>query len=95
MSKSEERIRQRAYEIWEQEGRPNGNDLKHWLAAFEEIGSAPVKKPRKALSANKDALVAPSKQAVKPKASRASSTPADKQVKAVKAATKKPKSAKA
>ncbi len=37
----EEQIRKRAYEIWEQEGRPHGEDLKHWLKAFEEIGSRP------------------------------------------------------
>lgn len=35
----EKQIRKRAYEIWEQEGRPHGEDLKHWLKAFEEIGS--------------------------------------------------------
>lgn len=39
MSKDEDRIRQRAYEIWEREGRPHGEELKHWLSAFEELGS--------------------------------------------------------
>jgi hypothetical protein len=33
----EEAIRQRAYEIWEQEGRPEGRDLTHWLRARTEI----------------------------------------------------------
>lgn len=33
----EERIRQRAYEIWEQEGRPDGRDREHWLRAEAEI----------------------------------------------------------
>lgn len=37
MATHEERIRQRAYEIWEQEGRPHGDDLKHWMQAFKEI----------------------------------------------------------
>ncbi|MGO9418684.1 DUF2934 domain-containing protein [Roseiarcus sp.] len=30
-------IRDRAYEIWEQEGRPEGRALNHWLRAKWEI----------------------------------------------------------
>jgi hypothetical protein len=33
----ERRIRIRAYEIWEQEGRPEGRDVDHWLQAKWEI----------------------------------------------------------
>jgi len=36
MSK-EDRIRRRAYEIWEREGRPHGRDWDHWVKAAEEI----------------------------------------------------------
>jgi hypothetical protein len=32
-----ERIRQRAHEIWESEGRPHGRALIHWLRAEAEI----------------------------------------------------------
>ena len=32
-----ERIAQRAYSLWEQEGRPHGRDLDHWLSAQAEI----------------------------------------------------------
>jgi hypothetical protein len=32
-----ERIRQRAYAIWEHEGRPQGCDLTHWLRAEHEV----------------------------------------------------------
>lgn len=52
MASNEDRIRQRAYEIWEQEGRPHGEDLKHWLRAFQEFGASPktdaqpARKPR-------------------------------------------------
>lgn len=35
----QERIRERAYALWEQEGRPEGDDLRHWVAALEEFGS--------------------------------------------------------
>jgi hypothetical protein len=30
-------IRERAYALWEQEGKPNGHDLDHWLRAETEI----------------------------------------------------------
>ena len=36
-----QRIEQRAYEIWENEGGPHGRDVDHWLRAEAEItGSA-------------------------------------------------------
>lgn len=32
-----DRVRQRAYEIWEREGRPEGRAAEHWDLAREEI----------------------------------------------------------
>jgi hypothetical protein len=32
-----ERVRQRAYEIWEREGRPEGREQEHWEQAEREI----------------------------------------------------------
>jgi len=61
MAVNEDRLRQRAYEIWEQEGRPHGEDMKHWLRAFQEIASSteadgqPVKKPRSKKAGEADA----------------------------------------
>ena len=48
-------IRQRAYAIWEEEGRPHGREWDHWVLASEEIlsraptmiESTPAPKPRK------------------------------------------------
>jgi len=38
---SAEAISRRAYELWEKDGRPDGNDLRHWLQAEQELrGSA-------------------------------------------------------
>jgi hypothetical protein len=31
------RIRERAYQIWEQEGRPIGRHVDHWLRAEQEL----------------------------------------------------------
>ena len=35
----ERRIRDRAYSIWEEEGRPEGRDVDHWLRAAQEIAA--------------------------------------------------------
>jgi hypothetical protein len=37
----DERIRQRAYEIWEREGRPHGREAEHWRKAAEELAEPP------------------------------------------------------
>jgi DUF2934 family protein len=33
----EERVRERAYEIWEREGRPADKSVEHWLKAEADI----------------------------------------------------------
>lgn len=35
----EQRIRERAYRIWEEAGRPEGKAVEHWLQAEAEIAS--------------------------------------------------------
>lgn len=42
------KIEQRAYELWETDGRPMGRDVEHWLRAEAELnGQLPVPvKPR-------------------------------------------------
>jgi hypothetical protein len=39
-SNAAEKIRQRAYEIWEAEGRPHGRQMEHWLHAEAECQQA-------------------------------------------------------
>jgi Protein of unknown function (DUF2934) len=36
----EQALRERAYAIWEREGRPDGKDLDHWLRAEAELIAA-------------------------------------------------------
>jgi hypothetical protein len=38
MDTTAERVRQRAYELWEQSGKPEGSDMDFWLQAEREIG---------------------------------------------------------
>jgi hypothetical protein len=40
----EERIRQRAYEIYEQQGHQEGRHLEHWLQAEQELLGGPPSK---------------------------------------------------
>jgi hypothetical protein len=44
-------IRLRAYEIWENEGRPLGREHDHWLRAETELSLAPEPQPVKPKSA--------------------------------------------
>lgn len=55
MSENEEHIRRRAYEIWEQEGKPQGEDLNHWVCALQEIGAKAESQPGKAAAPAKKA----------------------------------------
>lgn len=34
--RKEDRVRTRAYELWEKEGRPHGKDKEHWVEAERE-----------------------------------------------------------
>ena len=38
----EERLRERAYAIWEREGRPDGQAERHWAQAEAELGGTPA-----------------------------------------------------
>jgi Protein of unknown function (DUF2934) len=49
--KREQAIRERAYAIWEQEGRPDGKDLDHWLRAEAEIIAATAQQASPSLTA--------------------------------------------
>jgi hypothetical protein len=62
----QDRIRQRAHEIWEKAGRPEGAHQEHWEQATAEVEGA-VAKPKKAA---KKADAKPAKAAAKPKAAK-------------------------
>jgi hypothetical protein len=68
----EQEIRHRAYELWEQEGKPHGDDLRHWLKALEQFGNGaapPAKSKRKARpKASAEIPAETATQAKKPKA---------------------------
>lgn len=73
---SDERIRQLAYEIWHSEGRPHGQDKRHWEMAAKlvetETGKVPSKPraPRKPKAALEQvAAPAATTAATKPRAS--------------------------
>ncbi len=39
---TDERVRERAYQLWEAEGKPEGQDVEHWMRAREEIETFPT-----------------------------------------------------
>lgn len=43
----DERIRQRAYELWEREGYPEGREFEHWMQAKMDVASedSPLTEP--------------------------------------------------
>lgn len=41
-----QQIAQRAYEIWEREGKPTDKEQEHWLRAEEELRSKDLKKQK-------------------------------------------------
>jgi len=45
-----ERIRKRAHEIWEEEGRPEGREYSHWLRARADIQTEDGDKPKRSES---------------------------------------------
>jgi len=47
----EDRIKRRAHQIWEEEGRPDGRHDEHWMRALEEFADEPVVLPGGATSA--------------------------------------------
>jgi hypothetical protein len=65
----EESVRIAAYYIWEKEGRPDGEDLRHWYLAIAELSSDGTSQPKRA--AKKASIAKPKKiSATKPKSNR-------------------------
>ncbi|WP_236898206.1 DUF2934 domain-containing protein [Devosia sp. SL43] len=56
----EDQIRQRAYQLWEADGCPEGQDQAYWFKAMAEIASAAIA-----------TIKPPRKRTVKPKAAKA------------------------
>lgn len=87
-SDQESRIRQRAYEIWQREGRPEGREAEHWRRAEAEItaeaGAAADQTPDRAAAGSKPqsepsstatAPVRSRRAGVKPEGGRPSASP--------------------
>ena len=49
-----ERVRQKAYELWEKEGRPEGKHEDHWHQATREDGVAGTSAPNGSLTPDPD-----------------------------------------
>jgi len=66
---AEESVRIAAYYIWEKEGRPDGEDLRHWYLAIAELSSNGASPPKRA--AKKTTVAKPKKvSATRPTSNR-------------------------
>jgi hypothetical protein len=69
---AEESVRIAAYYIWEKEGRPDGEDLRHWYLAIAELASNGTSLPKRA--AKKARIAKPKKiSSTRPKSDRTTS----------------------
>lgn len=82
MSTNEKRIREFAYQIWESEGQPQGQEARHWemahkLAQAEALGPAKSEASKAPKAAAKPAAKPIAKEAAakKPRAPRKPATP--------------------
>ena len=60
-------IRERAYWLWEEEGRPDGRELDHWYRASSEIAGRAVAITARAEAASAPQKAKPRKTAAKPR----------------------------
>ena len=74
ITRSEADVALRAYQIWEEEGKPDGKDFEHWLKAEAEIATPKKTAARK--PAAKKATATKAKPAAKPKAAAKTATKA-------------------
>ncbi len=51
-----DRVRDLAYQLWEQEGRPAGRERDHWLEAERLLSAKEPAKPRRAKSKEKQRI---------------------------------------
>lgn len=58
----EDRLRQRAYTIWESEGRPDGREGEHWAQAERELAAQPMAAEHPAAAAETGAVKKPRKR---------------------------------
>jgi hypothetical protein len=45
MSGKEDKIRERAYELWQQSGKPDGSEMDFWLQAEQELSKEKPAEP--------------------------------------------------
>jgi hypothetical protein len=60
MSEKHEQIRERAHEIWEAEGRPDGRDGEHWREAERQLaepGASPANQAEDAAAHETEAAI--------------------------------------
>jgi hypothetical protein len=71
MNSGADAIRERAYQIWEHEGRPHGKDFEHWLQAERELAAPKKATKRTRTSKSADSSAAKRTTGSSPRSKRA------------------------
>lgn len=87
---SADAISRRAYELWEQEGRPEGSDLRHWLLAEQELNGSRAERSYSAPNPATDAPRPAAQNGTPPAAARVDTQPLQ-GTRAASASTREPK----
>lgn len=74
----ERQIRERAYQIWQEKGCPEGSDHEHWFLAEQEVATVPGAEPAPEKAAAKKAAPAAKKAPAKKAAESDTPKPAAK-----------------
>jgi hypothetical protein len=69
----DDRVRKRAYELWEKEGQPHGKDQAHWYKAEQEIKGGHGRGVEEAIAEKSATPPAAEKAASKPRTRKAAS----------------------
>ncbi|MBV8456529.1 MAG: DUF2934 domain-containing protein [Acetobacteraceae bacterium] len=72
MDSVEQQIRNRAYQIWEEEGRPHGREHEHWERARSDVLAAQKTRAATPPASLKKATGKPSESSAKPKRAKSS-----------------------
>ncbi|BAI75850.1 hypothetical protein AZL_d00240 (plasmid) [Azospirillum sp. B510] len=73
----QERIRRRAHELWEKEGRPQGRDADHWTQAEAEIRGSGAVEPTGKVAGSRRKAADKSTRAAAESLSEVARSPAD------------------
>jgi len=66
-TRTQDRVRETAYQLWEKDGKPIGKDLHYWLHAEALVAALPDEQPSPEASEPVAEIAPPAKMSAKPR----------------------------